>query len=192
MLSLELRYFFPTSPASLSARVCMYAVCSHLGFLTELIVDDNDLSCQEKALAPLCKLRNLRTLSLEKNKLAKVPPLIGTMLTLRRVRLYSNQLVELPASLCLLTLLEVRTTPTTGLRYICPVDSPFALLTLSTAHAPIRTRGQVLDVHKNMIASLPTAVGKLASLQKLDVSENKLSELPTTICELNEDLQVRA
>ena len=30
-------------------------------------MDENDLICAETALAPLCKLRNVRTLSLEKN-----------------------------------------------------------------------------------------------------------------------------
>ena len=40
-------------------------------------MDDNELSCKASALAPLCKLRSLRTLSLEKNRLTAVPPLLG-------------------------------------------------------------------------------------------------------------------
>ena len=49
---------------------------------------------------------------------------------------------------------------------------------------------QVLDVHKNMLSSLPSAIGKLTALQKLDVSENRLAELPISVCELQEDLQL--
>ena len=63
--------------------------------------------CDVQALAPICKLRNLRTFSLEKNRLTRIPPLIGTMLSLRHLLLYSNQLIELPACLCLITGLEV-------------------------------------------------------------------------------------
>ena len=67
------------------------SICSHLGQLAELRMDENDLACDASALAPLCKLRNVRTLSIEKNRLTRVPPLIGTMLTIRHLLLYSNQ-----------------------------------------------------------------------------------------------------
>ena len=55
------------------------SICQHAGLLSELRMDENELSCDESALAPLCKLRNLRTLSLEKNRLVRQPPLIGTL-----------------------------------------------------------------------------------------------------------------
>ena len=40
------------------------SICRHLGALVDLRMDENDLDCPASALAPLCKLRNLRTLSL--------------------------------------------------------------------------------------------------------------------------------
>ena len=82
------------------------SICQRLGALYDLKMDDNEIACPASALAPLCKLRNLRTLSLEKNRLSEVPSLIGTMLSLRKISLHSNQLAELPASLCLLVALE--------------------------------------------------------------------------------------
>lgn len=49
---------------------------------------------------------------------------------------------------------------------------------------------QVLDVHKNLITTLPGTIGKLSALQKVDLSENKINELPAGMCELREDLQL--
>ena len=83
------------------------SICSNIGQLGELRMDENDLACEPEALAPMCKLRSLRTLSIEKNRLSRVPALIGTMLSLRHLLLYSNQLIDLPACLCLITGLEV-------------------------------------------------------------------------------------
>ena len=40
--------------------------------LAELRMDENDLAGDASTLAPLCKLRSVRTLSLEKNRLLKV------------------------------------------------------------------------------------------------------------------------
>ena len=74
--------------------VLFASICSNLGLLTELRLDENELACDPNALAPLCKLRNLRTLSLEKNRLTQLPPLIGALLSLRRLLLFSNQLFE--------------------------------------------------------------------------------------------------
>jgi hypothetical protein len=40
--------------------------------LAELRMDENDLAGDASTLAPLCKLRSVRTLSLEKNRLLRV------------------------------------------------------------------------------------------------------------------------
>jgi hypothetical protein len=82
------------------------SICRNLGSLLDLRMDENDLDCPAASLAPLCKLRYLRILSWEKNRLTELPPLIGTMLSLRKLILHSNQLMDLPGSLCLLTSLE--------------------------------------------------------------------------------------
>ena len=51
------------------------SICRHVGALMDLRVDENEMDCPASALAPLCKLRSLRTLSLEKNRLSEVPAL---------------------------------------------------------------------------------------------------------------------
>ena len=94
------------------------AICQQLRALADLRLDENDIDCPAKALEPICKLRNLRTLSLEKNRLVEIPSLIATMLSLRRISLHSNphaignlkslqkfdisenKIVELPISIC--------------------------------------------------------------------------------------------
>ncbi|XP_063283982.1 leucine-rich repeat-containing protein 40 [Pelobates fuscus] len=42
----------------------------------------------------------------------------------------------------------------------------------------------VLDVHDNLLSSLPCAIGELVNLQKLNISHNKLKELPKNLANL--------
>ncbi|XP_043556040.1 leucine-rich repeat-containing protein 40 [Chiloscyllium plagiosum] len=42
----------------------------------------------------------------------------------------------------------------------------------------------VLDVHDNLLSSLPCAIGQLSKLQKLNISHNKLKELPDELWDL--------
>jgi Leucine-rich repeat (LRR) protein len=81
-------------------------ICAHLGSLLDLRMDENDLACDASQLAPLCKLRNLRSLSLDKNRLTELPALLGTMLSLRKIQMHTNQLTALPPSICLLHALD--------------------------------------------------------------------------------------
>ncbi|XP_071800263.1 leucine-rich repeat-containing protein 40-like [Asterias amurensis] len=50
----------------------------------------------------------------------------------------------------------------------------------------------VLDVHDNVLTSLPPAIGELLNLQRLNVSHNKLTSLPTEIFKLRHLLTLHA
>ena len=140
------------------------SLCS-LGSLGELILDENELSCSDHALAPICKLRQLRILSLERNKLAKVPSLIGTMMSLRRLQLHSNQLTELPESLSLLTALEVLDVHKNTITALHPSIGKLCAL-------------QKLDLSENKLRELPMLICELQDDLQLFVGRNPL-EKPT-------------
>ena len=139
------------------------SICRHLGLLLELRMDENDLDCDADELAPLCRLRNLRTLSMDKNRLTTLPALVGTMLTLRKISLHTNQLVTLPPSICLLVSLEtldlhknlIRALPTT-------VGNLRAL--------------QRLDLSENKISELPSTICELNDTLVLSVGRNPLEK----------------
>ena len=139
------------------------SICRHLGLLVELRMDENELACNASALAPLCKLRNLRTLSLEKNRLFEVPALLGTMLSLRRVLLHSNQLIELPPSICLLASLEV-------------LDVHKNLITTLPSALGKLTSLQKMDLSENKLTELPVSVCELNEALQLSCGRNPLEK----------------
>ena len=126
-------------------------------------MDENDLVCDATALAPLCKLRNVRTMSMEKNRLTKIPALIGTMLSLRHLLLYSNQLLELPASLCLITGLEV-------------LDVHKNMINVLPSNIGKLTSLKKLDVSENKITELPASICELSEEVGLSVGRNPLEK----------------
>ena len=134
-----------------------------LGSLVDLRMDENDLDCPADSLAPLCKLRYLRILSWEKNRLTELPPLIGTMLSLRKLLLHSNQLMELPGSLCLLTSLET-------------LDIHKNLIpTLPQGIGNMKAL-QKLDLSENKLAELPVTICELNDTLSLMVGRNPLEK----------------
>ena len=139
------------------------SICRNLGLLTELKIDDNELTCDGSALAPLCKLRSLRTLSLEKNRLPQLPPLIGALLSLRRLLLFSNQLTELPASLCLLTTLEVLDVHKNMINSLPSVIGKLTTLTK-------------LDISENKLSELPISICELSEELQFSVGRNPLTK----------------
>ena len=111
-------------------------------------MDENDIECPASALAPLCKLRYLRTLTLEKNKLTEIPALIGTMLSLRKISLHTNSIIELPAAMCLLTSLENLDLHKNAIRVL-----PSAIGNLRSL--------QKLDLSENQLSELPQTICEL-------------------------------
>ena len=139
------------------------AVCQHIGSVVDLRIDENELDCPANALAPLCKLRSLRLLSLEKNRLTSVPALIGTMLSLRRISLHSNQLTDLPSSLCLLVSLE-------------SFDVHKNMLTSLPQNIGNLKNLQKLDLSENRLAELPVTICELSETLQFSVGRNPLEK----------------
>jgi hypothetical protein len=139
------------------------AICEHLGMLHELRMDENELECPVEELAPLCKLRNLRTLSMDKNRLTELPSLIGTMLSLRNISVHSNQLSSLPPSICLLVNLDTLDLHKNSLRTLPP--------NLGHLHALQR-----LDLSENKISELPISICGLSENAQISVGRNPLEK----------------
>ena len=139
------------------------SLCRNMGLLAELRMDENELDCSPSALAPLCKLRGLRTLSLDKNRLTSIPGLLGTMTSLRRILLHSNHLVELPASICLLTNLETLDVHKNQVRAL-----PAKIGALKSLHK--------LDLSENKITELPVSICELSEEMQFLVGRNPLEK----------------
>ena len=86
------------------------SICRSLGSLVELVMDENDLGANNVGnattasdmLAPLCKVRSLKTWSMVKSGLRWLPRQIGTLHSLTTLTVSSNRLSELPESICML------------------------------------------------------------------------------------------
>jgi hypothetical protein len=139
------------------------SICQQLRALADLRLDENDIDCPAKALEPMCKLRNLRTLSLEKNRLVEIPSLIATMHSLRRISLHSNQIVELPPAICLLVGLESLDLHKNNLRGL-----PNAIGNLKAL--------QKFDISENKIVELPISICELSDELQLSVGRNPLEK----------------
>ena len=145
----------------LSLKGFSTSVSRRLGWLMELRMDDNGLTAGADELAPLCMLRNIRTLSLEKNQLSAVPSLIGTTLSLRHLSLRSNHLTELPASICLLINLDSLDLNKNHLRAL-----PGAIGQLSSL---LR-----LELSENKLVELPSSFCELSDDIQVSVVRNPL------------------
>ena len=139
------------------------SICRHLGALVDLRMDENDLDCPSAGLAPLCRLRSLRVLSWEKNRLSELPPLIGTMLSLRKLLLHSNQIMELPVSLCLLTSLET-------------LDVHKNMITSLPVGIGNMKSLQKFDLSENKLTELPITICELFDDLQLSVGRNPLEK----------------
>jgi hypothetical protein len=151
--------------ASAEITALSESICRNLGSLVDLRMDENDLDCPASSLAPLCKLRHLRTLSWEKNRLSELPTLIGTMLSLRRLLVHNNALIGLPDALSLLVHLEHLDAHKNAIARLPPgIGSMRAL--------------QKLDLSENRLTELPVAICELSDDLQLLVGRNPLEKPP--------------
>lgn len=111
-------------------------------------------------------IANLRTLDLSHNKLAKLPPKIGTLAPkLKTLSLSGNKLGELPAELC-----QCKELQSLALGKNALVALPDALGALSKLKS--------LVLSHNQLGALPESLCAMAALQQLDASHNRLAALP--------------
>ena len=146
-----------------SMELLAESICRNLGSLADLRMDENELDCPASALDPLCRLRNLRTLTLEKNKLTGIPSLIGTMTSLRKISMHSNSIIELPSSMCLLTTLEALDLHKNAIRVL-----PATIGNLRSL--------QKFDLSENRLQELPISICELNESLQLSVGRNPLEK----------------
>ena len=139
------------------------SICQKCGALVDLKLDENELDCPATALQPICKLRNLRKLSMEKNKLNAIPSFVGTMTSLRTLQLHTNMISELPGSVCLLVGLEALDLHKNQLK-VLPVG------------IGLMRNLQKLDLSENRLVELPPAICELQDTLQLSVGRNPLEK----------------
>ena len=137
------------------------AISRQLGSVQDLRLADNELRASADALAPICMLRNLKTLSLERNVLTELPSLIGTTQSLRRLSLHSNRLTELTPGLCLLVSLE-------------HLDVHKNMITFLPSNFGQLQSLVSLELSENKLVELPHSFCDLSDSLKLSIARNPL------------------
>jgi hypothetical protein len=111
----------------------------------------------------VCRLPELRRLSLIGNKLTKLPSEIGSLSNLRELYLDRNQLTALPREIGQLTRLRELHLDNNHLTTLPPEIGELSALIL-------------LDVESNLLTSLPRELGRLTGLRAIYAAANPLPE----------------
>lgn len=150
-----------------------YGVTVNNGHVTELVLQDNDLSA---GLPPeINQLANLEILWLINAELSDLPPEIGQLTQLTNLAVPNNQLIELPPEIGQLTNLEYLGLWENQLSALPPEIGQLSNL-------------KELALSDNQLVELPPEIGQLVNLQQLMLYQNNLVELPPEIGQL-ENLQ---
>ncbi|MDF7819702.1 hypothetical protein P1X15_18930 [Runella sp. MFBS21] len=159
----------------------------NLPALQELNLAQNDL----ETLPDLAKMKSLKKLVAQENKLTALPKSIGKLEELEVIDMSQNELRDLPAAL-----FELRSLKQLSLRQNKLEKIPSQLenltqltgLNLMNNQLSALPKGigdctalQTLLLNDNAIASLPSSIGQLRRLKTLQVSHNPLTSLPETI-----------
>eukprot|EP00741_Cyanophora_paradoxa_P005689 tig00000903_g5516.t1 len=129
--------------------------------------------------AELAKLTNLEELDLCFNQLTAIPPEIGRLAALRKLRLGNNQ--ELDMAFNQLTTLAPEIGQLANLQKLNLCGNGLETLPPELGRLANLTE---LEVGGNQLATLPAEIGQLAALRQLDVSFNRLTALPPAIGQL--------
>ncbi|MCZ2126610.1 MAG: GTP-binding protein, partial [Anaerolineales bacterium] len=117
-------------------------------------------------------LTNLTRLKLHKNKLASLPPEIGALTNLMTLSLSVNQFASLPPEIG-------------ALKNLTALDLSFNQLASLLSEIGALTNLTELDLYNNCLASLPSEIGALKNLTRLILWDNQLTSLPPEISALN-------
>jgi internalin A len=134
----------------------------------ELDLSDNQLTSLPPAIGILINLIRLR---LDGNRLTNLPPEIAQLITLERLRLDGNQLTTLPPEV-------------TKLPNLTSLDLHGNQLTDLPPEITQLTKLTRLDLWGNRLTIVPSEITKLISLTSLDLRYNKLTSLPPEIAKL--------
>lgn len=156
-----------------------------LSALNYLNIHESNLAVVEDGIA---KLLNLQTLVLHSNKLESLPTKIGELTKLKVLDVSGNKLATLPQEM---TKLESLTTLNASNNEIATLPSfasnpKLSILNLSNNKLSVfpdvchehLTNLSDINVHGNLIETLPNSLSILAILKTLDISSNRIKVLP--------------
>lgn len=165
--------------------------------LVELILDNNDI-CDILQITKHV-LPNLKKLSVKKNRLAIVPPSLGSVMmnlefldisdnktyqltreianlrNLRELYVSNNRMTEIPLEVCKLPLVVLDFSNNRLTRL------PSRLLGMGTGITDLKETLQKLILHDNKISEIPSEAQNLKKLTVFDVSKNKLGKVPSAV-----------
>ena len=137
-------------------------------------------------VAPKC-----RNVDASNNKIASLPPSIGTLVSLQRLTLTANALATLPDELARCVNLRVLVLDRNAISRVpdCVLASLTKLQTLSLAHNKLAAMPSVaslaklekLSVAGNALTSLPDGVGRCAMLEELDAGDNPVDAIDASL-----------
>lgn len=141
---------------------------SQLCFLTELIVDRNDL-----AVVPdvIFELESLKFLELVITGISEIPSEIGNLKNLRILGLGYNQIKTLPEELG-------------NLENLTYLDLSNNQIEVIPTEIGMLKNLRFLHLSNNNITKFPVEIGQLENLEQLSAIDNKLTFLPSTIGQL--------
>lgn len=123
----------------------------------------------------ICKLKYVKRLYLNENKLYKLPSEIGNLINLQRLWLYNNNLTSLPVEIGKLKYLKFLDLTDNQLK-----ELPKEIGNLNNL--------QTLRLWNNHLTSLPSEIGNLKKLEVLYLQDNNIKKLPKKILNIKESL----
>ena len=127
--------------------------------------------------AEVSKLKHLRTLVLSSNDLSDVPDSLCRLANLHVLNLQANRITKLPHAMGQLHQLRELTLQGNRLPRL-----PGSLTDCSQL--------ELLDLRGNLLTQLPPGMGKLGKLRKLELARNKLATLPASMRDSPESMQI--
>jgi hypothetical protein len=138
--------------------------------LTLLNLFNVDLTYLPPEIGQLSQLTRLRS---NHSQLTILPAEIGKLSQLQKLELNQSQLASLPAEIGQLSQLRV-------------LDLSRNQLTALPVEIGQLSQLQKLELNQSQLASLPAEIGQLSQLQKLELNQSQLTSLPVEIGQLSE------
>ncbi|WVZ59161.1 hypothetical protein U9M48_009353 [Paspalum notatum var. saurae] len=141
---------------------------SALKSLNKLLLTANDITDENLCWEGLSCLQKLLNLSLSENRLISLPSILGSLISLRELRVANNSLDSLPKEIGLLKHLEIL------------IASNNRITSLPSSIGDCESLTEV-DLSSNLLTELPEAFGSLYKLKVLHIRNNGLTSLPAKL-----------
>ncbi|XP_062205484.1 plant intracellular Ras-group-related LRR protein 8 [Phragmites australis] len=136
--------------------------------LNKLLLTANDIADENISWEGLSCLKKLLSLSLSQNRLVNLPSTLGSLTSLRELRIANNMLDYLPVEIGSLKHLQIL------------IASNNRITSLPSSIGDCESLTEV-DLSSNLLAELPEAFANLYNLKVLHLRNNGLTSLPATL-----------